>query len=125
MILTVIVLVYIYFKDKHSLYYHYRMEIIDNRVQFRFLKVYANIFSFYTFLIFILTQHLEIELWIAFGLMMLAVIVQTFLIKESKRLDDINEEEKIDELEFKDSYRKRYLNFVENMVSDLIDIEIE
>ena len=125
MILTVIVLVYIYFKDKHSLYYHYRMEIIDNRVQFRFLKVYANIFSLYTFLIFILTQHLEIELWIAFGLMVFAIIVQTFLIKESEKLDDINEEEKMDELEFKDSYRKRYLNFVENMVSDPIDIEIE
>jgi hypothetical protein len=54
------VLVFLFFKDKHSLYFHYRMEVIDNRVQFQFLKIYTTFFSLYGFLIFVLTQHLEI-----------------------------------------------------------------
>lgn len=59
MFMTFLLLVYLYYKDKHSVYYHYRMEIIANDVQFKFLRIYANFFSFYTFLIFALTQHME------------------------------------------------------------------
>ena len=87
-IVTVFLLIYLYFKDKHSVYYHYRMEIIDNGVQFKFLKIYTNFFSVYALIIFILTQHLEVELWIACGLTVGAIIAQTFLIKDRKIVDD-------------------------------------
>ena len=57
------------------------MEIIDNGVQIKFLKIYTNFFSLYTFIIFILTQHLEVEIWIALGLTVASMITQTFLIR--------------------------------------------
>ena len=51
-------LLFLFYKDKHSVYYHYRMEIIDNAVQYNFLKIYANFFSLYMFLVFVLTQYM-------------------------------------------------------------------
>lgn len=56
MLLCFVLLVFLYFKDKYGLYHHYRMEIIDNDVQFNFLKIYSCFFSVYTFLIYYLTQ---------------------------------------------------------------------
>lgn len=52
-------LIILYFTDKLSVYRHYRMEIIDNKIQFNFLKVYSVFFSAYTFLIYSLTQHFD------------------------------------------------------------------
>jgi len=58
--LIFIVLMFLLIKDKHSVYFHYRMEVIDNKVQFNFLKIYSNFFSMYMFLIFVFTQHLTV-----------------------------------------------------------------
>lgn len=74
------VLVFLYFKDKHSLYFHYRMETIDNKVQFAFLKIYTTFFSVYGFIIFVLTQDLEIEVWLAAGFTVFMIGVQLFYI---------------------------------------------
>ena len=42
-------LLFLYVKDKMNLYYHYRMEIIDNKVEFNFLRIYVNIFTIYLY----------------------------------------------------------------------------
>lgn len=52
-------LVFLYVTDKYAVYRHYRMEIIDNKVQFRFLKIYSVFFSAYILLIYSVTQHFE------------------------------------------------------------------
>lgn len=59
MFLCFALLVFLYFADKRAVYQHYRMQIIDNGVQFRFLKIYSVFFSLYTFLIYSITQHFE------------------------------------------------------------------
>ncbi len=56
------------------------MEIIDNKVQFQFLKIYTTFFSLYGFLIFVLTQRLEIEFWLAAGFTLVMIIIQLFYI---------------------------------------------
>jgi hypothetical protein len=50
---------FLYFYDKKAVYQHYRMEIIDNGVQFKFLKIYSTFFSAYTLLIYGITQHFD------------------------------------------------------------------
>ena len=67
-------------------------------------------------MIFVLTQHVEYELWIGFGLMVLSIIIQTFFINERKVEDDEALPQNFDELGFNDSYRKRYNKFTENIV---------
>lgn len=57
MFLCFALMVVLYVSDKYAVYTHYRMEIIDNGVQFKFLKIYSVFFSFYAFLIYSLTQH--------------------------------------------------------------------
>lgn len=59
MFLCTVLLVFLYFTDKFAVYRHYRMEVIGNGVQYKFLKVYSVFFSAYTFLIYSLTQHFE------------------------------------------------------------------
>ena len=118
-------MIFLYIKDKHSVYYHYRMEIIDNGVQFKFLKIYSNFFSIYMFLIFSLTQYMEVEFWIGFSLMVVAIIFQTVVIKERVYVDDIALPMTLDELDIDDSYKKRYNEFRSNVVSDKIDLEIK
>lgn len=86
MFLCFALLVVLYLSDKFAIYRHYRMEIIDNGVQFKFLKIYSIFFSFYAFLVYFLTQHfqdnLKDELYIAFILMVVVVLIQVFLIKD-------------------------------------------
>jgi len=55
--LILIVLLFLYIKDKMNLYYHYRIEIIDNQVEFNFLRIYSNFFTLYLFFIFVFTRH--------------------------------------------------------------------
>ncbi len=73
-------MIFLFIKDKHSLYFHYRMEVIDNKVQFGFLKIYTTFFSLYGFLVFVLTQHLEIEFWLAAAFTVLMIGIQLFYI---------------------------------------------
>ena len=75
-----IVMIFLFIKDKHSLYFHYRMEVIDNKVQFAFLKIYTTFFSIYGFLVFVLTQHLEIEFWLALAFTVVMIGIQLFYI---------------------------------------------
>lgn len=55
--LILIFLAYNYVKDKYNVYFHYRVEIINNDVQFKFLKVYTNLFTISMYLIFVHTQR--------------------------------------------------------------------
>jgi hypothetical protein len=59
MFLCFALLIFLYFSDKKAVYQHYRMEIIDNKVQFKFLKLYSVFFSLYTFLIYGTTQYFD------------------------------------------------------------------
>ena len=48
--------IFIYVKDKYNIYSHYRMETIDSKVNFKFLKFYTCFFSIYMYLVFLHTQ---------------------------------------------------------------------
>lgn len=50
-------LIFLYIKDKKNLYNHYRMEVIDNGVEFTFLRIYSNVFTIYLYETFVFTQH--------------------------------------------------------------------
>lgn len=111
------VLFYLYWKDKMNIYYHYRMETIDNEVEFKFLKIYSNVFSLYLFLNFIVTQHNPYEIIIGGGTTILAILVQVFYFR---RLRDNTPNSKdsfitltIDGLEHIDSYKDRYQKFLD------------
>ena len=77
------------------------------------------------FVIFALTQHMEVEFWIGFTLMVLAIIIQTFVIKERVYFDDTSLPATLEELEITDSYKKRYIKFREGVIDDRTDLEIK
>lgn len=85
-------LIFLYWFDKYSIYRHYRMEKIDNKVQFHFLKIYSVFFSAYTFCVYALTQHFEegnqLDFYGAMILMIILVFAQIFLIKDSTFEDE-------------------------------------
>jgi hypothetical protein len=79
--LIFVVLIYLYIKDKMNIYYHYRMETIDNEVEFNFLKIYSNVFSVYLFLTFVITQYNEYEIVIGGAATVIAIFIQIFFFR--------------------------------------------
>ena len=49
-----------YVKDKYNLYYHYHTEVIQNKVQFNFLRIYVNIFAIFMYITFVSTQKSDL-----------------------------------------------------------------
>ena len=77
LLLILISLLFLYIKDKKNLYYHYRMETIDNKVEFNFLRIYSNVFTIYLYETFVFTQHNPYEYYIGAFITVLAIIFQT------------------------------------------------
>jgi len=79
--LILIGLTYHYIKDKYNLYFHYRSsEVIDNKVQFNFLKIYTNIFTIYMYIILVHTQKNLLEYIIGAAITAIALFFQVFYI---------------------------------------------
>ena len=92
-----VALVFLYVKDKYNLYFHYQINIIRNRVQYRFLKIYTSVFTIYMYIIFIHTQKTNIE-WIVGGIVTaLAIVLQLLFFREHKGkiVDDEEEDQKV------------------------------
>lgn len=110
--LIFVVLIYLYIKDKMNIYYHYRMETIDNEVEFNFLKIYSNVFSVYLFITFIVTQYNEYEMIIGGAATVIAILVQTFYFRKLRDNEPSSRDSfitlKLDDLEEVDSYQARY-----------------
>ena len=110
--LIFVVLIYLYIKDKMNIYYHYRMETIDNEVEFNFLKIYSNVFSVYLFITFIVTQYNEYEMIIGGAAMVIAILVQTFYFRRLRDNEPSSRDSfitlNLDDLEEVDSYQARY-----------------
>jgi len=60
LVTILVALLFLYVKDKYNLYSHYQVNIIRNKVQYRFLKIYTSIFTVYMYIIFIHTQNSKI-----------------------------------------------------------------
>lgn len=73
---------FLYTKDKKNLYQHYRMEVIDNRVEFIFLRIYANVFTLYLYQTFVFTQHNQYEYTIGAVVTILAIAFQTLFFRK-------------------------------------------
>ena len=54
--------------------------------------------------------------------MVVAIFVQTFLIRERVLVDDTSLPETLEELEVTDSYKKRYLSFRAAVIDDRTDL---
>lgn len=110
--LIFVVLIYLYIKDKMNIYYHYRMETIDNEVEFNFLKIYSNVFSVYLFITFIVTQYNEYEMIIGGAATVIAILVQTFYFRRLRDNEPSSRDSfitlNLDDLEEVDSYQARY-----------------
>lgn len=79
-----IALVVLYVKDKYNLYFHYQVNIIRNKVQYRFLKIYTNVFTIYMYIIFVHTQRTNIEYIVGAIITALAIILQLVFFREKK-----------------------------------------
>lgn len=112
-----------------NLYNHYRMEIIDNKVEFNFLRIYANIFTIYLYETFIFTQHNEYEISIAAFVTLAVIIFQTVYFRklENDKPDDDNDSlvaltlDDVENVSFNNQY-ERFLNMAR---SDLVDSQIK
>lgn len=124
--LIFVVLIYLYIKDKMNIYYHYRMETIDNEVEFNFLKIYSNVFSVYLFITFIVTQYNEYEMIIGGAATVIAILVQTFYFRKLRDNEPSSRDTfitlKLDDLEEVDSYQARYEKFLHEARNDLTDV---
>lgn len=124
--LIFVVLIYLYIKDKMNIYYHYRMETIDNEVEFNFLKIYSNVFSVYLFITFIVTQYNEYEMIIGGAATVIAILVQTFYFRKLRDNEPSSRDSfitlKLDDLEEVDSYQARYEKFLHEARNDLTDV---
>lgn len=76
------VLIFLYIKDKMNVYSHYRMEMIDCQTEFKFLKLYSNIFSLYVLLTFLSLQNDLYQMIIGGAGTLLVMLFQTFCITD-------------------------------------------
>lgn len=127
LILIMVALVFHYIKDKKNLYQHFRMEVINNKVQINFLQFYTNVFVVFMFVIFIATQHSTIEYVLA-SIVVSGVIVfqNVYFRRGTKRSQDEEEGQgpkTLDDLpqELNISYQERYNHFLEISKNDKID----
>lgn len=128
MFLCFALLNFLYFTDKFAVYRHYRMEIIDNGVQYRFLKIYSVFFTAYTFLIYSLTQHFEdskTEFYAALALAILAVLLQIFALKDRVFEDETILPSTLKQEKIEDSYKRRFDKFKQDIVDEATDLEIK
>lgn len=127
--LILVVLVFLYVKDKKNLYYHYRMEIIDNEVEFNFLRIYSNVFTLYLYLIFVFTQKEILEYAIGGIVTIITMLFQTIYFRKLREdvpnFDDSVIVQSLDELEIKTAYKEKYEQFLDVARSDLVDGEIK
>jgi hypothetical protein len=127
--LIFVVLLYLYVKDKMNLYYHYRMETIDNEVEFRFLKIYSNVFSVYLFVTFITTQNNTYETVIAGAATVLAILTQLIYFRRLRDNQPSSRDSfialSLEGLDHVDSYQHRYQKFLDEARDDLTDTEIK
>jgi hypothetical protein len=127
--LIFVALLCLYVKDKMNIYYHYRMETIDNEVEFKFLKIYSNVFSVYLFVTFIITQHNPFEIIIGGGATVLAILVQLFYFRRLRDNQPSSRDSfitlNLDGLEHVDSYQQRYQKFLDEARDDLTDNDIK
>lgn len=108
MLIIFLTFIFLLVNDKKNLYQHYRMELIDYKVQRLFLSIYTNFFIAYLCFIFIFTQNLTIEIPLALGLSGLAVIIQIIYAVQDKRDKHINTDVTLDEISDNRTYRKIY-----------------
>jgi hypothetical protein len=100
------------------------MEIIDNGVQFKFLKLYSVFFSVYTFLVYGITQkfesepHKDLDFWAALALAIILILIQMFVIRDSVFKDETVLDTTLTEARINDSYKKRYEKFQEDITND-------
>jgi hypothetical protein len=128
--MILLVLIFLYIKDKRNLYYHYRMEVIHNDVQFNFLRIYSNVFTVYMYIIFVFTQHTLLEYLIGAVVTIATVIFQTIYFRKLKIEEDTTADtivtDTLEDLELDltdiSSYRERYENFIKKARSDELDI---
>lgn len=82
--MILLVLIFLYIKDKRNLYYHYRMEVIHNDVQFNFLRIYSNVFTIYMYITFVFTQQHIIEYFIGAVVTAGTILLQTIYFRKLK-----------------------------------------
>lgn len=93
-------------------------------MQFRFLKFYAWFFVIYSYIVFIITQNLEVEFWIGFSVAACCIIA-IFFIKETGHIEDpCDKIDDIRKLKLNDSYERRYKKFVQEAISERLEREV-
>jgi hypothetical protein len=58
------------------------MEIIDNEVEFNFLRIYSNVFTLYLYLIFVFTQKEILEYAIGGVVTIITMLFQTIYFRK-------------------------------------------
>lgn len=124
LLLCFALLIFLYFKDKFGVYHHYRMEIIDNEVQFKFLKIYSCFFSVYAFTIYYLTQlksqryeETRVEFYVAIVYVVGCLLLQIFYIKNETFEDETVLPSTFEEEGIQDSYQNRCEEFRSNVTN--------
>jgi hypothetical protein len=130
LVFILLALVFLYVKDKFNIYFHYKAEIINCRVQFKFLKIYTNFFTIYMYLIFVHTQRTTIEIVVGAIVTILTVIAQLLFFRYHKKALEDDEElsvQMLNELNptCTSHYKEKYLSFIESIRSESLDREIE
>jgi hypothetical protein len=92
LIFILLAILFLYVKDKWNLYYHYRMELLDNEVEFKFLKIYSNIFTVYLYSIFVFTQHDKYEYTLGAIVTLLFILIQLTYFRRKKEKVETDDE---------------------------------
>ena len=110
--------------DKRHVYIHYRVELIESKVEYNFLKIYSNFFTVYMCLVFILTQNLTYEVYISISITIVAIVFQ-LLYSPSKAKVTVENTLTLEEFSPKKTYRSNYEIYLGSLRNPGIDREID
>jgi hypothetical protein len=68
------------------------MELLDNEVEFKFLKIYSNIFTVYLYSIFVFTQHDKYEYTLGAIVTLLFILIQLTYFRRKKEKVETDDE---------------------------------
>jgi hypothetical protein len=125
MVAILITFIFLLINDKKNLYQHYRMEVIDYKVQRQFLSIYTTFFIAYMCFIFIFTQNLTIELPLTMGLSGVAIILQIIFNVRDRQDKHLNLDVTLDQIDYGKSYGEIYQTYLKGLRNPELDSLIE
>ena len=106
--------------DKRHIYTHYRVELIESKVQYNFLKIYSNFFTIFMCIVFLLTQNLTYEIYISISVSLVAIAFQ-ILYTSKKPEVSIENNISLDEFAPTETYRSKYQAFLKTLDEPEVD----